>query len=398
LNTEDAIHERVVSKFSDLFGEIELITQSPGRINLLGEHVDYNDGFVMPAGINFSTYFCLSKSRDTLSRIYSLKYNEWIEVDLLTPQRVDRPVWANFLLGVLRQLLDRGYKVNPFHCVFDGDIPTGAGLSSSASVECGFVYSLNEFNDLRIPKKDLIEIAQWSEHHYVGVKCGIMDQFASVMSAKDAVIILDCRSMEYRYLPFSLTGHTLVLCDTKVKHSLADSDYNMRRAECEKGIEILKKTNPKIQSLRDVTESMLSDSKALLSKIVFDRCLYVVQEISRVQHASHDLAINNLRAFGEKMFQTHEGLSKLYQVSCPELDFLVEHAKDNPSVLGSRMMGGGFGGCTINLVEKSDVQNFVNDLKVKYAARFGREMAPYYVTIEDGAHTVFKKENTYSTL
>jgi galactokinase len=391
MKSVDSVNKSVVEKFNDLFGEIELNTQSPGRINLLGEHVDYNGGFVMPAGINFSTYFCFSESKNSTSRIYSLKYNELIEVDLLNPQRVDKPAWANFLLGVLRQLLDRGYKIKPFHCVFDGDIPTGAGLSSSASLECGFVYSLNELNDLRIPKKDLIDIAQWSEHHYVGVKCGIMDQFASVMSAKDALMILDCRSMEYQYLPFSLPDHTLVLCDTKVKHSLADSDYNVRREECEQGIEMLKKNNPKIESLRDVSESMLVDSKALLSNSIFDRCLYVVQEISRVQHASDDLAKNNLIAFGKKMFETHKGLSTLYQVSCPELDFLVDEAKGNPSVLGSRMMGGGFGGCTINLVEKTAVQKFVSDLKSNYANRFEREMSPYYVTIENGAHTLFTK-------
>jgi galactokinase len=394
----DSLYKSVVTKFNELFGEIEVIARSPGRINLLGEHVDYNDGFVMPAGINFSTYFCFSESKNSTSRIYSLKYNEGIDIDLLNPKRLEKPAWANFLLGVLRQLIDRGCTIKPFNCVFDGDIPTGAGLSSSASVECGFAYALNELNELRISKKDLIHIAQWSEHHYVGVKCGIMDQFASVMSAKDSVMVLDCRSMEYNYLPFSLAEYTLVLCDTKVKHSLADSDYNVRREECEQGIEMLKKNNPKIESLRDVSESMLADSKALLSNSIFDRCLYVVQEISRVRHASDDLAKNNLIAFGKKMFETHKGLSTLYQVSCPELDFLVNEAKGNPSVLGSRMMGGGFGGCTINLVEKTAVQKFVSDLKVNYANRFEREMAPYYVTIEDGAHTIFSKARNFSKL
>ncbi len=394
----ESVCERVVSKFNELFGEADVITRSPGRINLLGEHVDYNDGFVMPAAINFSTYFCLSESRSSTSRIYSLKYNESIEIDSYNPQRLNKPVWANFLLGVLRQLVDRGYNTKPFHCVFDGDIPTGAGLSSSASVECGFVYSLNELNDWRIPKKDLMDIAQWSEHFYVGVKCGIMDQFASVMSIKDSVVVLDCRSMEYRYLPLSLTEHKLVLFDSKVKHSLVDSEYNVRREECEQGVEILKKINPTIKSLRDVTESMLADSKALVGNKIFDRCLYVVQEISRVQHATDDIAKNNLMAFGKKMFETHEGLSKLYQVSCPELDFLVDEAHANPSVLGSRMMGGGFGGCTINIIKKTAMQKFVNDLKVKYANRFGFEMVPYYVTIEEGAHTVVNKTKNFSIL
>jgi galactokinase len=387
----NSVYESAVSKFNELFGEIEVIIQSPGRINLLGEHVDYNDGFVMPAGINFSTYFCLSDSNHSVSKIHSLKYNESIEIDLLNPQKLEKPLWANFLLGVLRQLVDRGYTTKPFNCVFDGDIPTGAGLSSSASVECGFAYSLNELNNWKIPKKDLIEMAQWSEHFYVGVKCGIMDQFASMMSAKNSVMVLDCRSMEYNYLPLNLIDHTLVLCDTKVKHSLVDSEYNTRREECEQGIEILKKNNPTIKSLRDVTEPMLVDSKASMTNKVFARCLYVVQEISRVQQASEYLTKNNLVAFGRKMFETHEGLSKLYQVSCPELDFLVAEARANPSVLGSRMMGGGFGGCTINLVEKNNVEKFVNGLKVKYSTKFGIEMMPYYVTIEDGVNSTFKR-------
>lgn len=380
------VYESVIAKFNDLFGEIEVITQSPGRINLLGEHVDYNDGFVMPAGINFSTYFCLSESHNSTSRIYSLKYDESIDVDLHNPQRLDKPVWANFLLGVLRQLVDRGFTIKPFYCVFDGDIPAGAGLSSSASVECGFAYALNELNNWGIPKKELIEMAQWSEHFYVGVKCGIMDQFATMMSAKDSVMVLDCRSMECRYLPFNLTDHTLILCDSKVKHALVDSEYNARRKECEQGIEILKRSDPTIRSFRDITESMLIEYQSHLSKKVFNRCLYVVQEIGRVQRATEDLAANNLSAFGKKMFETHEGLSKLYEISCPELDFLVEEARTNPAVLGSRMMGGGFGGCTINIVEKSAVQRFADDLKMKYAKRFGLEMTPYLVSIEEGTH------------
>jgi galactokinase len=392
----DSVCERVIKKFNELFGEVEIIVQSPGRINLLGEHVDYNDGFVMPAGINFSTYFCLSQSSTFTSQIYSIKYDESIDVDLYNPKPLERQAWANFLLGVLRQLVDRGYKVRPFKCVFDGDIPTGAGLSSSASIECGFAYSLNELNDFAIPKNELIEIAQWSEHHFVGVKCGIMDQFASVMSVKDSVMILDCRSMEHNYFPLSLEEYTLLLCDTKVKHSLIESDYNTRREECEQGIEILKSSNSKIKSLRDVTESVLFENKAVMRKEVFDRCLYVVQEINRVQQASDDLTRNDLKAFGKKMFETHDGLSKLYQVSCPELDFLVDEARNNPFAVGSRMMGGGFGGCTINLIEKKAVPKFLSDVKERYANRFGFEMASYLVTIQDGTHTVFSKAKNFS--
>lgn len=375
---------QVVQKFTELYRQQPLVVRSPGRINLIGEHTDYNDGFVMPAAIDRQTVFAVAQSNDGTASLYALKYDEHFVIDLRDPRPVKAPVWANYLLGVLRQFIDRGYAIKPFHCVFGGNIPTGAGLSSSASVECGFAFALNELHGHRIPKLQLVQMAQWSEHNFVGVKCGIMDQFASMMGEENQVIVLDCRSLSYRYSPLPLAAHDIVLCDTRVKHSLVDSEYNTRRSECEEGVKILQHYAPSVRSLRDASEALVRQHQADLRDTVYRRCLYVVQEIARVQQAAEDLAAHNLAAFGLKMFDTHEGLSKLYEVSCPELDFLVDEARAFPGVLGSRMMGGGFGGCTINLVEKGAVNEFIAATKDAYSRSFDREMGSYVVGIRAG--------------
>jgi len=374
----------VTRKFQEFYQTEPLVVRSPGRINLIGEHTDYNDGFVMPAAIDRETVFAISPSPDNVSVIYSLKYDETFTVNLHDPQPVKAPKWANYLLGVLRQFVDKGFVVKPFRCVFGGNIPMGAGLSSSASVECGFAFALDRLNGHSISKNDLILMAQWSEHHFVGVKCGIMDQFASMMGAEDQVIVLDCRSLEYHYSPLELKDYTLVLCDTKVKHSLVDSEYNTRRAECERGVAILQQHYPAVKSLRDVTEAMVRQHAAELTGKVFDRCLYVVQEIARVQEASQDLKQHNLTAFGRKMYETHDGLSTLYEVSCKELDFLVEQARATDVVAGARMMGGGFGGCTINLIRNEAVDSFVATTKAAYHKAFGIDMETYIVHVKEG--------------
>jgi galactokinase len=263
----------------------------------------------------------------------------------------------------------------------------GAGLSSSASVEGGFAFAMSELCGFQIPKLHLVHMAQWSEHNFVGVKCGIMDQFASLMGKNKKVLLLDCRSLEYRYFPLDLHDYAIVLCDTKVKHSLVSSEYNTRRAECEEGVRVLKQHYPAIASLRDATKDMLLTHKRELKDKVFNRCWYVVEEIERVQQAAGDLQRNDLKSFGRRMFQTHEGLSKLYEVSCPELDFLVERATEIPGVIGSRMMGGGFGGCTINLVAKDDVSSTLDRLSDSYQQKFSIPLATYIVSIKDGTGT-----------
>jgi galactokinase len=384
----DLRYKEVAEKFESIFRTTPLIVRSPGRINLIGEHTDYNGGFVMPAAINYDTIFAMANATDGKSEIYSVKYDQPFVVDMNNPAPVESPAWANYLLGVLKQFQLHGHQVKPFKCVFGGDVPLGAGLSSSASVECGFAFALNELNGTGLPRQKMVEMAQWSEHNFVGVKCGIMDQFASMMGKKGHVIVLDCRSLEYHYSPLSLPDHAVVLCDTKVKHSLVDSQYNNRRSECERGVQILRKHYGNVNTLRDVTEEMLMKHKDEITGKMFDRCLYVVQEIKRVQEASEDLKANRLEAFGKKMYETHDGLSRMYEVSCDELDFLVEEARKFGSVLGARMMGGGFGGCTINIIPKSRVDSFIAKASESYHKKFGHDMATYVVSIEDGTGIV----------
>lgn len=377
-------YKELGDKFVSRYSVKPLLVRAPGRINLIGEHTDYNGGFVMPAAINYDSVFAVSEASDGMSEIYSLKYDQAIAVDLREVKPVEKPAWANYLLGVLKQFQMKGHTLKPFKCVFGGDVPLGAGLSSSASVECGFAFAMNELNQSGIPREQMVEMAQWSEHNFVGVKCGIMDQFASMMGKKGHVIVLDCRSLDYHYSPLDLPDYAVVLCDTKVKHSLVDSQYNNRRSECETGVRTLSKHFPGVASLRDVSEDMLLRHRDELPGKVFDRCQYVVQEIARVQKASEDLKAHRLTEFGKKMFETHEGLSKKYEVSCEELDFLVDAARDFGTVVGARMMGGGFGGCTINIIPKKDVAEFLRQASSKYLEKFGHAMESYVVSIEDG--------------
>jgi galactokinase len=388
----DLLPRDIQSTFLETFNKEPLVIRAPGRINLIGEHTDYNDGFVMPAAIDKEIFFGISASNDQRSVIYSIKYNERFEVDLNNPKPVEEPRWANYLLGVLFQFIENGYPVKPFYCVFGGNVPLGAGMSSSAAMECGFAFALSEFNLLNVPKLKMITMAQWAEHNYVGVQCGIMDQFASVMGKEGHVIVLDCRSLTHEYSPLDLKEYGIVLCDTKVKHSLVDSEYNTRRKECESGVKVLRQHYPEVKSLRDVSLTMLKKHRNEFQGAVFNRCLYVVEEILRVQEASKDLDKGDLKAFGKKMYETHEGLSKLYEVSCEELDFLVAEAKKFDRVLGSRMMGGGFGGCTINLVQNDFTAPFIEHMKTEYKKAFSIDMPAYRVKVVEGTGRVAESE------
>jgi galactokinase len=384
----------IQSRFKQLFQKEPLLVRSPGRINLIGEHTDYNDGFVMPAAIDKAIIFAIAPSDNGETTIYSEKYDERITIDITAPEKVEEPSWANYLLGVLHQMVAEAMPLKPFNCVFGGEVPLGAGLSSSAALECGFAFALNELFKLKIPRITLIKMAQWSEHNYAGVKCGIMDQFASVMGKEGHVILLDCRTLEFKYSPIDLKDNIIVLCDTKVKHSLVDSEYNTRRNECETGVSILKKYYPDITSLRDVKPDMLEKHKDALPGKVYNRCLYVVNEIKRVQEASRDLEAGDLVAFGKKMYETHDGLSKLYEVSCKELDFMVEESKKFDKILGARMMGGGFGGCTINIIRKDMADRFILHLTKAYRETFSIDMRAYKVSIRDGTSVLSKSTAT----
>jgi galactokinase len=374
----------VYSKFLELFDSQPILVRSPGRINLIGEHTDYNEGYVMPAAIDRDIVAAIDFSIDAHSTLFSVKHNEFFSFHTSDPAKVKSPLWANYLLGVVRKFMDEGKAVKSFNCVIDGDVPTGAGLSSSAALECSFAFALNHLHRFGIPKLQLITIAQWAEHNYAGVKCGIMDQFSSMMGLSGKAFVLDCRSLEYRYFPVNLKECSIVLCDSMVKHSLASSEYNTRRTECEQGVQIIRKHYPQVSSLRDVTISMIEEYKTEFPEKVYNRCLYVIQENERVLDASKDLEKSDLQSFGKKMYETHKGLSELYEVSCEELDFLVEESKKINGVLGARMMGGGFGGCTINFVLDSDLKDFIAKICQAYENKFGVKMNTYVVSIKDG--------------
>lgn len=380
-------HHIVKSKFKELYRAEPLLIHAPGRINLIGEHTDYNNGFVMPAAIHMGVQFAFAITSKNTS-IHSVKYNQSYTPDLANPVKVAQPEWVNYFLGIMNQINARGLKLGSFNCLFDGDLPTGAGLSSSAAMECGFVFGLNELFQLGLTPLEMVHMAQWSEHNYAGVKCGIMDQFSSMMGKDQHAFMLDCRSLEYEYLPLNLGDYTLLLCDTTVKHSLSSSEYNTRRKECQQGVAIISRDFPEVKSLRDVTPVMLEACKKKLPEIIYDRCKFVVEENSRVVEASKDLKRGDLAAFGKKMFAAHEGLSKLYAVSCAELDFLVELAKAEPEILGARMIGGGFGGCTLNLIHRDSVERFLASAKAAYYNKFGIEMNSYRVKPGKGTSVV----------
>lgn len=342
----------------------------------------------MPAAIDRQIVAAVDFAIDQHSTLYSVKHNEFFSFHTSDPARVKSPLWANYLLGVVKKFSDEGYVVKAFNCVIDGDVPTGAGLSSSAALECSFAYALNHLHGLDIPKLKLIQIAQWAEHNYAGVMCGIMDQFASMMGQQGHAFVLDCRSLEYNYFPVDLSETSIILCDSMVKHSLASTEYNTRRRECEEGVSILRKYYPEVHSLRDATMQMLEDHSAAFPRKVYDRCSYVIQENKRVLDASRDLNNRDLISFGKRMYETHHGLSELYEVSCDELDFLVGQARGIPAVLGARMMGGGFGGCTINLVVKKDSADFVRKITDAYRSRYNVEMMVYDVSISNGTGLV----------
>jgi galactokinase len=294
-------------------------------------------------------------------------------------------VWPNYILGVVDQLQRRGLYRGGFNLVIDGDVPIGSGLSSSAAVECATVVALNELFNLNIDKKQWPLIAQKAEHEFAHVMCGIMDQFASVYGKKDHVIRLDCKSLDYEYVPLQLEGFSILLLNTNVKHSLGDTAYNERRQQCEAGVSLVQKKYPEVQSLRDVTMDQLKELVEPVDALVFKRCKYVVEENERLLSGCEDLRKGDVAALGKKMFGSHDGLSKEYEVSCPELDFLVDAVRQDPDVLGARMMGGGFGGCTINLIRDSAIERVVSEVGAAYKKTMNKELTPYVAHIEEGS-------------
>jgi galactokinase len=355
----------VLASFRQEFGEPAVVVRSPGRVNLIGEHTDYNHGFVLPAAVDRGIVMAVRARSDRRYVLHALDLDRRLEGDLMQlaphPER-----WPNYLLGVLDQLQKAGKSVGGFELVYGGDLPIGAGMSSSAALECGLAFALNELFDLGLDRLTMAKLSQAAEHSFVGVKCGIMDQMASLMSQKDHVMMLDCQDLSCRFVPFR-SQVKIFLCDTQVERALAESGYNQRRSQCEAGVALLRKHAPDVQSLRDVSLELLEAHRAEFDPIIYRRCRYVIEENLRVIAACAALESEDLPAFGRLMNQSQQGLSKAYQVSCPELDLLAEAAAALPGVLGARMMGAGFGGCTINLVQAGQEEAFVQGMAPAFA-------------------------------
>lgn len=375
--------KKITEKFKDLFGTEPLIIRSPGRINLIGEHTDYNEGFVLPAAIDKEIYLAFARNNREDCRIFSYDYEEMNTFPLDDFSPVPQG-WINYIMGVVAQLQAGGHTVEGFDCVFGGNIPIGAGLSSSAALENGVCLGLSSLFDLNLDKLSMVRYSQKAEHEYAGVACGIMDQFASMMGKAAHAIRLDCRSMEYNYFPLDLGEYQFILCDTKVEHALADSEYNQRRIECELGLSAIQNFYSGIRSLRDVTFEMLDTVRVEVLPLVYDRCSYVLEENDRLLNGCESLEKRDFESFGKLMYDSHKGLSKKYEVSCEELDFLVDFTRDRDEVLGARMMGGGFGGCTLNLVKRDQKEKLVADIIKVYQAQFMRNPEIYEVNIVDG--------------
>lgn len=378
----------VWKRFESTFEGTPIIVRSPGRVNIIGEHTDYNEGFVLPAAIDKAAYVAVGKRDDDLIRLYSEHFAEMFECRLDALQPTDKG-WPNYVLGVADQMIKRGHPIKGFNLVLNADVPIGAGLSSSAAVECATAYVLNEIFDLDIDKIELVKISQIAEHTFAGVMCGIMDQFASMHGKKDHVIKLDCRTLEFEYVPLKMEGYKLLLLNTNVKHALGDSEYNTRRQQCEAGVALIKKHHPEVASLRDVTPQMLQQYVAPANALIYRRCKYVVEENIRLLTGCEDLKRGDIKALGQKMFETHEGLSKEYEVSCKELDFLVDYVKGHEAVLGARMMGGGFGGCTINIIKQDAIDDLVKNIAPAYEEAMQLKLAHYIAVIEDGTTQIY---------
>lgn len=362
----------------------DLTIASPGRINLIGEHTDYNMGYALPTAIEKKILFNFQKNgSDSRCRVYSKTYDTGFEFDLKSIAR-SGVEWENYILGVLNEISERTDKVRGFDCVLQSDLPTGSGLSSSAALECGLAYGLNELFDLGLSKLEMVELSQTAEHTYVGTQCGIMDQFASVMSESGHVILLDCKSLQYDFIPIDLHPYKIILLNTKVSHNLASSEYNTRKRECEAGVAIIRKKYPKVNSLRDVDEEMLMEFKEKLSITVFNRCSFIVSENKRVLEMAKALRTKDLLSAGQLLYAAHHGISTLYEVSCAESDFLVEFSKDNPSVLGARQTGGGFGGCTLNIIHEDSVDTFVAKASKAYKKEFDIQLEAFEVKPSGG--------------
>lgn len=379
----DKLINDVKTAFKNTFKIEPLMIFSPGRINIIGEHTDYNEGYVFPAAVNKGIVAAFQKSDSGKCTVHALDMDNSIEfsLDEITP---DVPgSWTNYILGVIAEIQNRSHVIGNFNMVFKGDIPAGSGMSSSAALENSVAFGLNELFNLGLSKHDMIHISQKAEHNYVGVKCGIMDQYASMFGIQNNALLLDCRTLESTPFEINFKNHQLVLINTNVKHSLSDSAYNDRRSVCENVSALLG-----IKTLRDASENDLLTVQDKLTPENYQKALYIIQENERAIKAGNAMKEDDLESLGNLIYASHNGLQHQYQVSCDELDFLVEQAKLNKHVLGARMMGGGFGGCTINLVAKEKAEDFTKTVSLAYLKKFNKACSVYHVELSDGTHKI----------
>jgi galactokinase len=371
--------------FRKTFGEGQpRLFTAPGRINIIGEHTDYNGGFVLPGAVDKAISMAILPTGNNTVTLCSLDYEGALcTFEIGGPQPKEQ--WASYFYGVIEEMRQRGATVGGFNAVFGGDVPLGAGMSSSAALESCVGTALNTIFNLGFTKEELAKIGQMTEHHYIGVRCGIMDQFASIFGQKGKVVRLDCRSLEYTLVPFNPKGIEIVLIDTMVKHTLASSEYNVRRAQCEEGVAVIKKYRPEVELLRDVTIEELEAHRAEIDPVSFKRCAFVINENKRLMAACAAMEKDDFEEVGRQVYAAHEGLSKEYGVSCEELDFIVGIAHTHAGVLGARMMGGGFGGCVIALVKEEAAADYIADVKKQYLDKFGKDPRVIEVEISDGA-------------
>ena len=375
--------QAIRDKFASLYGEAGTLYTSPGRINLIGEHTDYNGAFVFPGAIDKAMVAEIRPNGTDRIRAFALDLGEAAEFGL-KEEDAPQQSWARYIFGVCREIQKRGGKIAGFDTVFAGDVPLGAGMSSSAALESTFAFALDDLFSLGLSKWDMAKIGQATEHNYCGVKCGIMDQFASVFGKAGKLLRLDCKSFEYEEHPFNPKGYCLLLVDSCVKHELASSAYNKRRESCERVVATLAKSYPEVKFLRDASFAQLEEVKNEVSEEDYKCAAYVIGEVERVLTVCEALDEGDYTIVGEKMYETHHGMSKLYEVSCEELDFLNDLAREF-GVTGSRVMGGGFGGCTINLLKEELHDSFIAEVKKRYEAKYGIQPKFYDVVISDGA-------------
>lgn len=374
---------KIRTKFQETFKTKPIMIFSPGRINIIGEHTDYNEGFVFPAAVNKGIITAIGKSDSNNSTAYAFDKNQMIKFSLnkLTPS--SEGSWENYIFGVVSELQHRNKTIDNFNIVFGGDIPGGAGMSSSAALENSVVFGLNELYNLSLTKEEMILISQKAEHNYVGVKCGIMDQYASMFGIENHALQLDCRTVKSKPFKIDFKNHEFILINTNVKHSLSDSAYNDRRSVCESIVSMLK-----VKALRDATENDLDTIKEQVTPENFQKALYVIQENKRVIEASTAMKAGDLKTLGKLIYASHDGLQNQYKVSCDELDFLVEQARLSGHVLGARMMGGGFGGCTINLISKSETIGFKAFISEAYKHKFNKDCSIYSIKLSNGTDII----------